>query len=82
MHMILLTYDILKMYDVRNCIWKYHKSMIYLKSLQIWKMYYTIKYAIIHYNIELVTSRSCTSMYHLDHKKFHKEKFDILMDGK
>jgi hypothetical protein len=42
------------MYGVNNYIWKYHKSMIYLKALPIWRMYYIVKYAIIQYNIKLV----------------------------
>jgi hypothetical protein len=38
------TFDVwhLEMYDINNCIWKYHKSMIYnsnLKALPIWRMY-------------------------------------------
>jgi hypothetical protein len=55
------------MYDVNDCIWKYHKSMIYWKALPIWRMYYTMKYAIIHYDIELINSKRCTLVYHLDH---------------
>jgi hypothetical protein len=44
---------------------KVPQSMIYLKGLPIWQIFYTIKYSVIHYNIELVSYRSCTSMYHL-----------------
>jgi len=74
------------MYDVEINIWKYHKSMICLKALLIWGMYYTIKYAII--NIELISLgvaywciASIVKIF-INDFNVHEKNFNILMDGK